>query len=144
MGELGGARGSQVPTLNGTAQQTAARRYSIKAAGWKMPGIYGKDSCVLEGQRSLRDFSRNKGAGLHCFLPPAPNPDTQTPAGTSTQREHSSPNLLTACPILQGGLTAVHHSTRILLLSYRLLANLYTFFFFLIYTFNINIFQRAI
>lgn len=39
----------------------------------------------------------------------------------------------------------VHHATRTLLLSYRFLVNLYTiFFFFLIYTFNINIFQRAI
>ena len=54
-----------------------------------MPGAYGKEiyllisECVLEGQESLGDFSRSKGASECYFLPLFLSPDPGTPVGTS-------------------------------------------------------------
>lgn len=70
-------------------QRRDTERYSIEAAIWKIPGLYRREICllitehVLEGQGSLGEFSRNKGAGEHNFLSPSSSLDTWIPAVTS-------------------------------------------------------------
>ena len=71
----------QTPTPGTEAQSdgttTTLLGYSIESAIWKTPGVYRKEiyllisELVLEGQKVLGDFFKNKRAGRRHFpLPP--------------------------------------------------------------------------
>ena len=88
--------GNWISALKKTAQIIAPQRYCMEAAVWKMPGVYGRQicliisECVLEEWELLENFSRNKGASECNFPSLLLNLDTRPPAGI-----HIAPTLST-------------------------------------------------
>lgn len=94
LGELGGQKENEIPPLKKTMNSPVEIEY--RSSSLKNIWEIGNEIClltsehVLEGQGSLGDFSRNKGAGKHHSSPLSPNLDPYTPAETRTTPTHAT------------------------------------------------------